>query len=135
MAKLVLHELTGSKRAGELADLVETLFLDRRRVVVWVADEGRRQILDEWLWTFRKLSFVPHALWQPALGELDEPVVLVGEPANPNSGTVLVVGDELPPAEWAAGFEEVHDLLPPGADGEARRRYWTDWAESHGAVG
>lgn len=135
MAKLVLHELSGTKRAGELAKLVEELFLDRRRVVIWVADEGRRQVLDEWLWTFRKLAFVPHAVWQAALGEVDEPVVLVGEPANPNRAAVLVVGDDLPPGEWSASFEEVHDLVPPGPDGEARRQHWQQWVAVHEVSG
>jgi len=131
MTTLHLHELSGSKRAGELAALVEELYVAGRRMVVWVADEGRRQVLDEWLWTFRKLAFVPHVAWEPALGEVTEPVVLVGEPANPNGADLMVVGDDLPPAEWAAGFAEVHDLIPPGADGDGRRAFWSSWRGRH----
>jgi DNA polymerase-3 subunit chi len=128
---LQLHPLSGEKRAGELAALVERLYQEHRRIVIWMADEGRRQVLDGYLWTFRKLAFVPHLLWQPDLGEVDEAVVLVGEEANPNQAEVLVVGDDLPPAEWAASFEEVHDLIPPGAGGEERSRWWTDWQQEH----
>jgi DNA polymerase-3 subunit chi len=125
-AHVKLHALAGDKRAGELAALVDRLFRERQRVVVWVADEGRRQILDDYLWTFQKLSFVPHLLWSPSQGEVSEPVVIVGEPANPNRGTVLVVGDEPPPAEWADRFDVVYDLLPPGPDGDRRRAWWGD---------
>lgn len=127
MTRLVLHELHSDKRAGELARLVESLVADGRRLVVWVADEGRRQIFDDWLWTFDPQSFVPHCLWQPSLGEVQDPVVLVGEHANPNRATVLVVGDELPSGEWAKGFDEVHDLIPPGSEGEERRTWWQRW--------
>jgi DNA polymerase IIIc chi subunit len=127
MARLELHELRTGKRAGELARLVEALAADGRRAVVWVDDEGRRQIFDDFLCTIDKLAFVPHVLWQPGLGEVDDPVVLVGEPANPNGATVLVVGDGLPPAAWARGFDEVHDLIPPGPDGDERRGWWQDW--------
>ncbi len=133
--RLVLQPLPGEKRAGELSKLVEKLYKQRRRVVVWIADHGRLQILDEYLWTFRKLSFVPHAVWSPEIGDLDEPVVLLAEPANPNRAGVLVVGDELPPGEWAATFEEVYDLVPSGQDGEDRRRFWRRWSDENGVTG
>ena len=132
MARLELHELRTGKRAGELARLVEALAADGRRLVVWVADEGRRQIFDDFLWTFDRLAFVPHALWQPSLGEVGDPVVLLGEPANPNRATILVVGDGLPPADWARGFDEVHDLVPPGDEGEQRRGWWRQWSDDAG---
>ena len=50
----------------------------------------------------------------------------MGEPVNPNRAEVLAVGDELPPVEWVEEFDEVHDLLPPGADGAARRAWWKE---------
>jgi DNA polymerase IIIc chi subunit len=130
MAKLELHQLKSDKRAGELAALLSQLHASRARVVVWVADEGRRQILDDYLWTFQKLAFLPHALWGPDLGEVEEPVVLVGEPVNPNGASILVVGDDLPPGGWAATFDEVHDLVPPGELGERRRVFWERWRAS-----
>jgi DNA polymerase-3 subunit chi len=129
MAKLELHRLAGDKRALDLAKLVERLYQGRRRLVIWMADDGRRQILDDYLWTFRKLSFVPHQLWESSLGAVEEAVVLVGEPANPNRADVLIVGDDLPPGEWAASFAEVHDLVPQGTAGEQRRAWWQAWQE------
>ncbi len=123
---MILHQLPGEKRAGRLAELVEELYKDGRRVVVWVTDEGRRQILDDYLWTFRKLSFVPHGVWQDGMEETDDPVVLVGEAGNPNRADILVVGDQVPPFEWAARFEEIHDLIAPGQDGEARTALWRE---------
>ena len=129
VAKVELHPLSSTKRAGELAALLGEIYKNRVRAVVWVADEGRRQILDDYLWTFQKLAFLPHAIWNPSLGDVDEPVVLVGEPANPNRATVLLVGDELPPGGWAATFEEVHDFIEPGPVGDDRRSFWERWRE------
>ena len=135
MARLELHELRTDKRAGELAALLVRLHESGARVVVWVADEGRRQILDDYLWTFQKLTFVPHALWGPDLGEVDEPITLVGEPSNPNQATVLVVGDDPPPGGWAATFDEVHDLIPPGEAGAERRAFWERWQQDPESAG
>jgi DNA polymerase IIIc chi subunit len=129
MARLELHDLRTEKRAGELTALLSRLHEARQRVVVWVADEGRRQILDDYLWTYQKLAFLPHILWGPTLGEVDDEVVLVGEAANPNRATVLVVGDDPPPGAWAATFDEVHDLIPPGEAGEERRAFWGRWQD------
>ena len=133
MARLELHQLKTEKRAGELAALLVRLYESRSRVVVWVADEGRRQILDDYLWTFQKLAFRPHVLWAPNLGDVEESVALVGEPANPNRATVLVVGDDPPPGEWAATFDEIHDLIAPGEGGDERRAFWSRWQD--GPVG
>lgn len=133
--RLDLHPLPGTKRAGALCHLLEKLHKQRRRVVVWVGDEGRLQILDDYMWTFRRLSFVPHAVWSPELGDLDDPVVLLAEPANPNRADVMVVGDDPPPGDWAATFDEVHDLVPAGEDGDERREFWQQWRRDHGVGG
>jgi len=130
VTRLVLHPLPGAKRAAEVADLVARFHAERRRVVVWVSDEGRLQVLDEFLWTSDKLSFLPHAAWAEGADLVDEPVVLVCRPVNPNHAEVLVVGDGLPPLDWAAGFEEVHDLVAPGEPGDERRAYWQALAPS-----
>lgn len=134
MPELELHQLRTPKRAGALAALLGRLYEEGRRIVVWVEDEGRRQILDDYLWTFEKLSFLPHVLWSPALGEVDDPIVLVGEAANPNRAATLVVGDGLPPGAWAATFEFVHDLVPPGEDGATRDAFWEAWRSDPAAA-
>lgn len=127
MAALALHRIPSAKRAGEIAALLVSLHRDRKRAVVWVEDEERARLLDEFLWTFDKLSFLPHAVSTASADVADEPVVVVSTQENPNSATVLVVADGLPPLDWAAGFDEVHDLLPPGPAGDERRRFWADW--------
>ncbi len=130
--RLRLHRLPGEKRAGEVARTVEKLYHDGLRVVVWLADEGRRGIMDEYLWTFRQLAFVPHVTWEEGMGPVDEPVVLLGSPANPNGATVIVIGDDLPPADWLGEFEEIHDFIPPGDAGAERETWWAQWRAEHG---
>jgi DNA polymerase IIIc chi subunit len=122
--ELVLHDLTGPKRVGELIIVLEELYSQRIPVVVWVGDEGRRQILDDFLWTYSHLGFLPHSLWASNMGRVSDPIVLVGEEGTPNAAKVLVVGDGLPPLEWAASFEKVHDFIPLDEEGKKRREWW-----------
>jgi DNA polymerase-3 subunit chi len=133
VARVELHALKTPKRAKQVAELLDQLHREGARVVVWVADEGRRQILDDYLWTFEKLAFVPHLLWSPRLGEVDDPIVLVGEAANPNRASMLIVGDDLPDGPWAADFDVVHDLVGADEDGAARREFWESWQRGLGS--
>lgn len=132
MTRVELHPLSGTKRAGQLARLIDELHASGRRIAVWVQDEGRRQALDDFLWSFTKLGFVPHVVWSSSMGDVEDPVVLVGEPANPNGAQVLLVADEPPDGDWLTGFEEIHDLVPEGPDGAARTAVWDEWRANHG---
>ena len=133
MTHVELHPLPGTKRAAEVAELAARLHGEHRRVVIWVADEGRMRILDDFLWTADKLAFLPHAAWAEGVDVADEPVVLVSRPVNTNHAEVLLVGDGLPPLDWAAGFAEVHDLVAPGEAGDERRAHWRPLAAAGAA--
>ncbi len=128
--RVELLELQTPKRAGELCRLIEKLHGEGCRVVVWVSDDGLRQVFDDFLWAFDDSTFIPHVLWTASMGDVEDPVVLVGEPANPNRGDELVVADEFPPEDWARSFAVVHDAIPPGEDGVERRAWWDRWMKS-----
>jgi DNA polymerase-3 subunit chi len=122
--RVILHRLPGTKRAVEVCRLVESLYLDGKRAVVFMEDAGRASVLDAMLWTFSQNSFVPHVYCQGA-ESAQEPVVLVsGTVSNPNRSTVLVVGDRLPDLDQAAPFGEIHDFIGATPEDAARCSAW-----------
>ena len=129
MTRVMTHPLPGAKRAGLVVREIVRLYGEGRKTVVWVADDGLRKVLDDYLWTFEQLAFIPHVAWNEAMGPVVDPVVLVGTEANPNDAEALVVADELPPAEWAATFDEIHDFISPDEAGAEREAWWTRWRE------
>jgi DNA polymerase IIIc chi subunit len=131
MTRVVTHQLPSDKRAGFVVREVVRLYGEHRKVVVWVADSARRKALDEYLWTFEKLAFIPHVSWTESMGPVDDPVVLLGEPANPNDAEALVVADDLPPELWVASFDEVHDFCAPDDAGRERADWWQQWRADH----
>jgi DNA polymerase IIIc chi subunit len=125
VADVILHRLSGSKKALDACRLIEGLYLAGKRVVVYCADGGRASILDSYLWTFAQQSFVPHAIWNGE-SDVEEPVVLVtGAPVNPNAATVLVVADRLDDPRSAADFSEIHDLATRGAGDAGKAEAWS----------
>ena len=127
----MIHPLPSSKRAGLVVREVERLYAEGRKTVVWVADDRLRTMLDEYLWTYEQLAFIPHIVWSEGMGEVVDPVVLVASEANPNGAEALVVADEVPPPQWVATFDEVHDFIPPGDEGAEREQWWSRWKEAN----
>ena len=124
MSTVVLHRLSGSKKALEACRLVERLYKAGKRVAVWVSDSGRAAVLDDYLWTFAQPSFVPHTLWDGG-GDTEDPVVVVtGTLANPNRSEALVISDRLADASAALAWPEVHDLAGAAAEDEGKRAAW-----------
>ncbi|RLE27293.1 MAG: hypothetical protein DRJ65_03265 [Acidobacteria bacterium] len=131
MTRVMTHALPSPKRAGLVVREVERLYSEGRKTIVWVADDRLRTVLDEYLWTYEQLSFVPHIVWTEGMDKVRDPVVLVAQEANPNGAEALVIADEVPPEDWVSTFDEVHDFIPPGDEGVEREAWWTRWREVH----
>lgn len=124
MARIILHRLAGAKKALDACRLVEKLYLAGRRVAVWLADERKAQLFDQYLWTFADESFVPHAL---ATGPdvMEEPVVLITGPLRRTPGAeVLVLLDVPPNLQAVKDFDEAHDFITTAPDDVGRAEAW-----------
>lgn len=114
--RVVLHRLSGTKKALDACRLVEGLYLAGQRVVVWFQDQGRAAIFDQYLWTFSDTSFVPHRLVLDQTS-VEEPVaIVVGEIVNPNGAQHVVLMEWPKSVSRLRGFQVVHDLLLVGED-------------------
>lgn len=114
--QVVLHRLSGVKKALDACKLVEKLYQAGEKVVVWFLDEGKAAIFDQYLWTFSDTAFVPHRL-APFGSLVEEPVALVvGTLHNPNGATTLVVMEHQGKVSEARIFPKVHDLIAANED-------------------
>ncbi len=118
--RVIVHRLSGSKKALDACRLVEGLYLAGRRVVVWLADERKAKMFNDYLWTFADESFVPHVL-SADTGAVEEPVVVTtGELGRGKGAHSLVLLDPPEHLEPLALFEDVHDFVTT-APGDAGR--------------
>lgn len=120
-----LHILKGSKVARDVCELVERLYHQGRRVVVWVSDHQRGQVLDEYLWVFSQSSFVPHGLWQGTGPAEDPVVVMAGSLVDPGNGDVLVLAEAATDREGLQAFSEIHEVCASAREAE-RTHFWQE---------
>jgi len=85
-------ELRRPEKARHLCDLAERFYQQGHRVLLMVEDDHQGVTLDDFLWTWKKLSFVPHAYDNGAVDCLEEPVVIATEERNANGADVLIMG-------------------------------------------
>ncbi len=124
VARVIVHRLSGSKKARDACQLVESLYLAGRRVQVWLADERKAAMFDEYLWTFADEAFVPHARWE-GNGEVEEPVVVTSGPLlRWGQAQVLILLDPPEDVENLSLFEEVHDFVTTAPTDAGRAEAW-----------
>ncbi|MEJ2700404.1 MAG: DNA polymerase III subunit chi, partial [Desulfuromonadales bacterium] len=76
MPKVSFIRLKKPEKAKHLCELAEESFLAGKRVYITVLDDNQGVTLDRFMWTWKKGSFIPHALSNGAVECLDEPVAI-----------------------------------------------------------
>jgi DNA polymerase-3 subunit chi len=92
LTRVEFIKLDRPERAKVLCDLAEEYYLGGQRVLVMVQDENQGVSLDQFMWSWKKGAFVPHAYENGSVECLDEPVVIATEEENPNGAQVLLMG-------------------------------------------
>ncbi len=129
LAEVGFYHLTRARLDDALPALLEKALARGLNAVVVARDAEHLRHLDEWLWSYRNDSFLPHGLASAAFAER-QPVLLAADVTNPNGANLLVLVDGLLPAEDAP-FARVVDLFD-GNDQEAltaARERWRAWRE------
>jgi len=94
------------------------------RVLICSGHVDRLQWLDEWLWTWRDDSFIPHGTADTPRADL-QPVLLTSGTENENNAKVAILLDGADPANFE-GLERAIVMFD-GADGDAvqqARQFW-----------
>lgn len=105
--------------------LVEKMYLQKQRGVVWAPDEEMYQRLNDVLWTFSKISFIPHGGKSDGVEPANQPFWMTASLENPNDARVLVtVGTPCVDVESIKklGFERVVNVCIQ-ADSTTQEQY------------
>jgi DNA polymerase-3 subunit chi len=92
MTEIGFYHLTTSSLERALPRLLEKILEVRKRAVVLCGSEDRLDYLNTSLWTFGKISFIPHGSAKEGFPE-DQPVWLTTKDENPNGAQFLILTD------------------------------------------
>lgn len=102
-------KLKRPERARVLCDLAEEFYLKGERVVLVVQDDNQGLTLDQFMWVWKKGSFLPHVYDNGSVESYDEPVVILAHEDNPNGAQVLIQGRPCH-ADFVRKFRHVIDF-------------------------
>jgi len=113
----------------DLCRHIEAWVLAGRRIVVLTADNNSAARVDEALWTFADIAFVPHSVLGHKSSSLDRVIIAPGD-AGTVRGDVFVnlTRDVVPPADWeeAATDVEIWEFVK-SFDADARKESHRKW--------
>jgi DNA polymerase-3 subunit chi len=115
-----------------LPQILEKVLERGWRAVIMAASEERVEVLNQYLWTYRDHSFLPHGSARDGDAE-HQPIWLTVEDENPNAGNVLILTDDAV-SERVAEFPLVCELFDgndPDAVLAARQRWKSYKAAGH----
>lgn len=99
--------------------LVDKIYQQGQRGVVWIPNVAIYQAVHDVLWTFSKTTFIPHGGKADGIPAGDQPFWLTTHLENPNEAIVLV-GVDMPAIDVDAvrklGFERVVDIFETVTD-------------------
>jgi len=121
-------KLDRPEKARHLCELAEEYFLRGERVLVMVEDDNQGVTLDQFMWVWKKGSFVPHVYDNGSMECLDEPVVITVREENVNGARVLIAGrpctlEFVRQFQTVIDFAEIHDVALRDASRERFRIY------------
>lgn len=90
MTELRFYHLQTRTLEQALPELLMKAYGTGRRIVVRLADKGRVDAMNEWLWTWQPDSFLPHGSQKDSQPDR-QPVWLTHETDNPNGADMLVL--------------------------------------------
>ena len=107
-----------------VCQLVEKVRQEGYDVYIHAASRDEAATLDGLLWTFRDISFLPHAAVDSADAVEDCPVIIGWEGETPPARRVLINLSYAAPAH-TEGYERIVEVVPsdPDARRQARVRY------------
>lgn len=100
--------------------LINKIFQKKHMVYVHAADIAQAHALDQMLWTWSDLAFIPHGL--PDDKQANELPVIIGhgEPPGHHHDVLVSLADTSPP--FFSRFERVVEIVPPTEEAKNKAR-------------
>lgn len=100
MTEVLIYRPTKIAPQKVLPKLLESVIAKGNNVHILCENDEQVKVLDDYLWTYEQLSFLPHATYQDDLLE-KQPIVLSVNDNNLNNASVLVLSEPKLPQNFS----------------------------------
>ncbi|MEZ4485389.1 MAG: DNA polymerase III subunit chi [Syntrophotaleaceae bacterium] len=125
MTQVEFVKLKRPEKAKHLCELAEQFFQEGKKVFITVSDQNQAVTLDQFMWTWNKGSFIPHAYANGAVDCLEEPIIIDITENSSHGANVLIMGRPCN-LEFVRHFQHVIDfaeIYDQQLAAESRKRY------------
>ena len=126
MTEVIFVETSSSRMEMRACEIAEEDYARGRRVQILAVDQEQAERLDDLLWTFKPVSFIPHGLWVGSPDEPEQPVVITTKKdAGEGMDSLLMMGYS--EVDLVSRFSHaVHLVVSDNQERlDSSRRYWT----------
>ncbi len=118
------YHLTSTPLERALPRLLEKVYASGAKALLFFDDEHMLKVIDDALWTYSQMDFLPHGTYQEA-NAIRQPIYLTTGDENPNKADIVIkVGNTEHPCY--SSFKKVIDIFDgndPQSLQTARERY------------
>lgn len=111
--------------------LAQTAFKQKQSLYIHLDTSGEAQYLDELLWTFHDISFLPHVIMQSADDKTDTPIAL-GTLQTPPKHFRCLLNLSVNIPDFYSQFTRVLEIVPSrGQLRDIMRAHYRDYQQQH----
>lgn len=110
MKSCVFIDTENKDKDKKLFEIVEKLYKDGKKILIYTSTFDRAKELDRILWVLKQESFLPHKIFKYEEKEALEPIAIVYDQIKPINTDILVI-DSPCSMEFAAKFANIFDFV------------------------
>ena len=112
--------------------LIEKAYKQGNHFYIHTADHTAAKHLNDLLWTFNDISFIPHTLYDVALHTSEKPPILIGHDDNAKLSGEILVNLTLRVPEFFTQFQRIIEIVPSQSEWQQNAREHYKFYRSQG---
>ena len=129
MKEFFFYNITARNFFKDSAILIESLFKEGIKVLILCPDEEVTSFFDDFLWSFKEESFIPHKVWDKDTNQLETILISKEQLSIENFKTLIVLKGSRVDTDYCNRFEKTYYFFDDNNDDE-KKLARTLWRES-----
>ena len=129
MKEFFFYNITARDAFKDSAILIEKLFKQRIKVLILCADDEVTSFFDDFLWSFKEESFMPHKVLDRDASQLETIIISKKQLTMEDFKTLIVLKGSIVNTDYCNRFEKTYYFFDDNNDDE-KKMARTLWRES-----